>query len=1186
MNTTAGEWIDRGECPWKGLSAYEPSDQWLFVGRERELRRLQRSIATSSLAGVIGASGSGKSSLIFAGLLGEAAASLSMRPGPKPLETFLELRKAITATHRETIPYFVVDQLEEVFTQCDDEDERRRFLDGLCDIAESGIARVVVALRSDHYGACAPYARFADALSSSHVLLGNLGEEDFRRIVEHPAKACQLRFETDLEQLIIDEVAGEPGALPLLSHALRETWARRVGAELTIDGYESAGGVRGAIARTAETAWLALPAHQQHHVRNILLRLTATGSDLLDISRRVALSELVPLGDGDAHEALESLIRARIVIVDSGTAQIAHEAVFREWPRLRGWLEEDRSALRAVRQVEDNAATWVEAGRDSSTLYRGARLQTIMDLQLNDDRLSTLSHEFLLASREAQDAAAREAEESITRQKRTNRRLRVFLGVALVSFLVAATAGIIAVQKRNDAQAQSRIADARRLAAASGAVRTDQLDLAVLLAVESRRQHDDLDTRGSLFASLTDRPGLRTYLNHAGTVIDATLDPTGRYLANNGLLPSAVEVWDLAGSVPVLVQSIALSDPSFEAYRLKFLPGNRILVGDDAGGVSVADIKTGRLVMKSAVAHDGAVWAVAMSPDGKTAISGGEDGLVRLIDVNTGVAVHEPLEGDGNVIQTTELSPNGKILAVGGDGGELRFYDVATWNLIGEPMEVPNAFSLAWAPDGKQFLLGTDEAIQFYDFATRTQLGPTINAHDGTVYRMSYMAKGSEVATSGEDGRVHFWDAETHLPSRPSLVGHAAGARLALNEAAQLLVTGSDDGRVAVWDLTGAGGVAKAFSTPAGVSALAATPSGTVVAADAGGNIVLFNSKGEPLEPPLHVDENALNAVAISDDATRVASVTSEGTVYVLNPKTGKRVRPVLAVGPKPESVALSADGRWLGTGEARSKCTECFRLYDLNDPSARVLSLRSPGLKPKQVPGGNAIAFNREGTRVVTGVQRGWVDVWELPGGKHLWGAKLERGVRSVAFSPDSSLVAAGANTGLLRLFNGKTGKFVQQLRGHAGVVYGLAFSPDGQSLASTAGDHSLRVWRLDNGLTFGRSVFTGLSKQRTPAWTDNYHVVSPHRTTGAMQYTLDASRMEVLACELTQRNLTVEEWGQYLPGQPYRKTCAGSVESQKPSTSSVAALGRKRIKSGVAVSEKPGSAAVGVAVTGNVGL
>ncbi|MEZ5219851.1 MAG: hypothetical protein R2743_00015 [Ilumatobacteraceae bacterium] len=553
-------------CPWKGLDSYEPSDGALFVGRERVVRQVLDALARAPLAGVVGASGSGKSSLLLAGLSQHAHEVAIVRPGSHPraagqaaLATLPAPAERDGPQPRER-PLVIVDQLEEVFTVCDDEDEREAFLDDLVATASSGRADVVVALRSDHYGSCAPYPQFAEALSRAHVLLGAPSHDELRRMITVPAHAASLRLERGLDDEIIDDVLGEAGALPLLSHALRETWSRRDGDLLTRDAYRQAGGVRGAIARTAEATWSALPDRQQAAARTILTRLGSTATSV-DSSQRVPIAELLPPGDGDTEAALDALVRSRLVTVDNATAEVTHEAVFRAWPRLRTWLADDRDARRTLQQLRTSASAWDDEGRDAAALYRGARLQTVVDLVGGDGAsppgrsLDPVSQAFVDAS--LAEARRQETEhlERVRGERRRNRRLRALLAFASVLVVVLAATGVFAMRQRSAAVDRQRIADARRLAAVAAGVREDRLDLAALLSIEAVAGHDDLDTRGALLAALTDQVGLGSYIHQSDATVDSAIDPTGTLLAMPGD-DYRLELWALDGPSPALARTI------------------------------------------------------------------------------------------------------------------------------------------------------------------------------------------------------------------------------------------------------------------------------------------------------------------------------------------------------------------------------------------------------------------------------------------------------------------------------------------------------------------------------------------------------------------------------------------------------------------------------------------------------
>ena len=327
-------------------------------------------MAPGRLLAVVGASGSGKSSLLRAGVIaavrggavpGIADAAL-VTPGADP---------ALDADDDDA-RLLVVDQFEELFTACDDPARRAVFVDAL--LRRRG--PVVVGLRADVYGRLGAHPRLAHAVAREQVLLGAMTAEELERVVTEPARLAGLKLEPGLVELVVRDVASEPGALPLLSHALRATWERREGRTLTVGGYRASGGVASAIARTADAVVDALPDDQRALARGTFLRMTELGEGGEDSRRRVTVAELVPQGvePRAVDELLERLADARLVTLGDGHAEVAHEALIREWPRLRGWIEEDRAAVRTLRRLGDAARIWDAGGREPADLLRGARL--------------------------------------------------------------------------------------------------------------------------------------------------------------------------------------------------------------------------------------------------------------------------------------------------------------------------------------------------------------------------------------------------------------------------------------------------------------------------------------------------------------------------------------------------------------------------------------------------------------------------------------------------------------------------------------------------------------------------------------------------------------------------------------------------------------------------------------------
>ena len=499
----------------------------------------------------------------------------------------------------------VVDQLEELFTACRDEHERMTFVAALVRAVRERRAAVVLAVRADFYGRCAAYPELAALLAANHVLVGPMDDDELRRAIELPARHAGLRLEPGLADRLLADCEGEPGALPLLSTALLELWQQRDGRHMRLAAYERTGGVRGAVARLAEAAYERLEPDQRVAARRLLLRLTAEEGGAA-VRRRVPLDEL---GD-DSGRVLDVLAESRLVTVSEGSVEVAHEALLREWPRLAGWLEEDRDGQRIHRHLARAAREWRDGGRDRAELYRGARLASALEWRAaHEPELNATEQQFLDASRLAGE--------------RQRRRLRLVLAGVIALLAVATVAAIAALDQRGQARTQARAAQAQRLGAQ--ALNDEELDRALLVARQGVALDDAPGTRDNLLAVLRRAPAAMAVMRGDGDVLNAVaLHPDGRTLA----------------------------------------------VGDDDGTVVFLDAVTRRRLGRP---HEAGLTAritsLAFSPDGSRLASAGFDeggGFVDLFDgrsrrhiARLGVA-----ELTYGVAPRATFSPDSRVLAV------------------------------------------------------------------------------------------------------------------------------------------------------------------------------------------------------------------------------------------------------------------------------------------------------------------------------------------------------------------------------------------------------------------------------------------------------------------------------------------------------------------------------------------
>jgi transcriptional regulator with XRE-family HTH domain len=394
--------------PYRGLARFEAADGALFFGREQLVDDLAGLIRKNRFVALVGASGSGKSSLLRAGLVpalrslaeedGRPAGLRICTPGGTPLQTHGALLQPVEGD-ADTV--LVVDQFEEVFTLCHDPVQRAEFIDGLLRPRSGDVGsrlRVVIAVRADFYGRCTEHSDLVEALNAATLLVGPMSSEQVRDAIVKPAKAGRLVVERALTSRMIADVAQEPGALPLMSHALLELWRRRQARTLTLDAYEAFGGVQGAVAHTAEEVFAGFT--EAELARAMLLRLITPGEEAPDTRRPADRAELVR--SKDTESVLEALVRARLLTVDGTGVDLTHEALITAWPRLRAWVETDRELLRIQRRLTESAREWEQLERDPDALYRGARLLSARDAFMGADGpaadLTPLEREFLTTS--------------------------------------------------------------------------------------------------------------------------------------------------------------------------------------------------------------------------------------------------------------------------------------------------------------------------------------------------------------------------------------------------------------------------------------------------------------------------------------------------------------------------------------------------------------------------------------------------------------------------------------------------------------------------------------------------------------------------------------------------------------------------------------------------------------------
>ncbi|GLY52547.1 hypothetical protein [Lentzea sp. NBRC 102530] len=999
-----------GPSPYVGLTPFTRDDADRFFGREALTHTLVDRLQRQPFLAVFGASGEGKSSLLRAGVAAQFTNAVVCTPGPDP-------DAAIADALHQGPDLLVVDQFEELFTLCEDEVQRQAFLDALLTAG----CRRVIAVRSDFYPHCARYPRLAEALTDAQVLLGTMTPDELRRAITQPAATVGCTVETALLTTLVAEAAGRSGVLPLVSHALLETWHRRRGNTLTLAGYQAAGGIQGALAQSAEAAFASLDDEQQRLARQLLLRLSGN-----ETRRSIARQEVV------GEEVLDTLADARLITVDEHTVAITHEALFRAWPRLRAWLDEDREGLRTHRRLTDAARTWQELGRDPDSLYRATRLaETTEWLTRARPELTGTEREFLSTSQAL--------------HRRKARRLR-WVAAGLSALLLATTATTVAaVQQRGEVDRLELVRKSQQLAELSESLQTTDPERAAQTAAEAYRTYPTAEARGRVISVAAAK----------SRGDELTLD-TSRALEHNG-------AWSMGftGDTIVLAGNSGFDVHDATTFkRIKAIPKSEATyifgwdVADD-GTLAISD-GFGRISLRAPNAEP-VLFVTTSRPMGVRFLNNNKSLLVggTTYDIATKRKLDELPVGQ----ITGPFSMRDEMLAVA-SSGSVDVWDMTTRHRVGG-FALGSGFvhRVVLLPGAKQAAVSTDEGlVQIRDVTTGAIIATPPSHTGGPVTSITLSPDQRTLVIAGHDGRVRLWDVARSTTLATLAVGEPVNS-----------VTYAPNGSLAILSQH------KMRFWPAAAIPRATNKAVRALATDADGTVLTIDSEGviERRDNALRVTQRLETGVAqnwmarFSPDRRFVA--TSE-PFAVRDVVTGKPVSPQWAIGVRSEGalpVALEFNGRTVLTvgGEVPDG------LWPVDRVRPTLIGGLSWGQRTSAV-------FGRNDNEILIGREDGGIsardtttyDETALP-------SPHKKSVRALAMSPDRKVLASADDNGLIVLWDATTWQRIGELRGHTQAVTALEFSPDGQRLASGARDSDVIVWDVGT-----RSLWASLRGHSQP--------------------------------------------------------------------------------------------------------
>jgi DNA-binding SARP family transcriptional activator/WD40 repeat protein len=966
-------------CPYQGLRPFDADTAEFFFGREVEVDTCLERLAEFPLLVVAGPSGSGKSSLVRAGLVprlrGAGRRVYVLRPGSRPAS---ELTAALASS--ATAQVLVVDQLEELFVSEAGADDAASFLDQLAALVTGG-TQVLVTLRADQVGGLAASPAFAGLAQRGLLLLTPPDEAALRRAVEAPAHQAGLLLEPGLVDLLVRDTLDAPGGLPLLSHALLETWENRERNVLTVEGYVSTGGIRGAVALSAERLYESLSPQDREVLRTVLLRLVTPLSSGEPVA--AAVPSRVFAGTKDGPRLLDLLVRARLVTVAAETATLAHEALVRAWPRLRSWLDEDLDGQRIIRHLQLAADGWDALGRPPDELYRGARLQAALDWRgRSAPVLARVEQAFLEASRQGEDEERRRKEGQLQVQVRQNRQLRLAVAGVAGLLVLALVAGSLAVVNADGAR---RAADRARLAAtqsqaerlAAAALVEPRSDTALLLSRQAVALADTPATRGGLLSNLVrqqglvriSRPGVSPFTKIRANAVSAD----GRYLLMNSsdgvflvdlAMRGLASATQLAGTdTPIVPGPVAQPHlgTGVVAYLAGFVDGGReALLSRSEGSVLAPQ---GREMVAFNTATGEQVGAAQRLPGSESTLSRFDrpqvspDGQTVLSVLNRTVRVwHRTTSGwaGPEIVPLPALPPSlpdwdyTRTVSFSADGARA----VVQLEILGRPFNLPQYPAVVVDTGSRPRILGP-------------AILPGGDTRRPTAVALS--SDGSTLAVGDHDGWVELRDLSAVRRPTERIPGSSAVSALGWSADGGRIVVGHDDGSLAVY---------------------AQQPLQAVARFGGLGEAVWFTAFRGSTGQLLSQDETGAIAMYSLDGSDQLMQIVPTGRVSAV------------AVGPSGTVVALGSDDGRVG-------------VYDQRAPTRRLRTFwlgPYPKPDPTDDPAAHrtvsALAITADGSAIIAGDRVGHLKMWSLRDGRLLW-SRADVPTSYLAVSPDGTRLA-----------------------------------------------------------------------------------------------------------------------------------------------------------------------------------
>lgn len=1130
-------------CPFPGLKPLDTKDAEMFFGRESEIKHLLDGLRQTNFLTVIGASGAGKSSLVRAGLLRELghgalphsetwevrvfqpgsepskefAAQLAAFGTPNPpdyvVEALLDKLKDAPTTITERVEQYlnlnptrqrvlwVIDQFEEVFTQCRDEAQQLSFIESLLWLINNNRNQcsVILLLRADYYSAVLnrpqeSFRELARQIGKHLVPVNPPDEADMRELMLKPAEYVGLQYEEGLVETILADLKAQPGALPLLAHTLLEIYNRRDRNLLTFAAYHQAGRVAGSIAKRADQIYESLSPERQRVTRFIMVRLSQAariGEGLGETRQRVQRQDLNSCAENEetVERVIDTLTNARLIAlsVDDRTGkvwvEVAHEALINHWPRLLKWLRQDRGALRIHSNLMRAANEWQARGRGDDMLFRGRSLSEAKRLrEEKGELLSDLEAQFLEASVRLEELEQR------AKVKRRWATRAALAGVAIVILL----SGLVYAfwQQRKEATQQRDFASSLKLAAESITEQQIDPEVGLLLAIEAARFHPTQQAEAALRRALV-APQVQAILQgHTAQVTSVNSSPDGRLIVSSGADGTA-RIWGaLTGELISTLQGHRdwLNSAVFSP------DGNLILTASNDATAVLWSAKTGEQ-LRTFSGHEGRVNNAAFNPDGSLIVTAGGDQTARIWNARTGGELMI-LKGHQRWLNSAVFSPDGSMIATASGDNTARIWDARTGTLVKELTgHTGTVLNVAFSRDGQHLATSSsDKRVLLWETGSWV-VSTELRGHVLNVNSAEFSPDGRWVITASKDGTARVWDSQTGQ-SVVEMHGHRSGINNAVfspdgkyiytasgDETARvwivripqssiivrghgdavygavfspngrLLVTASSDATARVWDAE-TGEQVRLLQHPHSVQSAVFSPDDvTIATSSADGRVRIWEAATGALQAELIGHESVVHAVAFSSDGSLLASASRDRTVRIWDARTGALVRVLAGHTSDVSSAAFSHDRSMIVTASRDNT----IRVWTTDTGESLVEWKIGTGFV-------NSASFNSNGRYVLAACGDQTARVWDLRSRLPVAVLRGHDGwVNYAEFGRVETLVVTASGDKTARIWDLSSGQILLQFTGHRNSVTGAFFSPDGRRVATASTDGTAQVFTCE---------------------------------------------------------------------------------------------------------------------------